>query len=158
MNLKINFHFLALINAKHQVRQRHQFIHLVVFICIHIQFKNYISNLLLSKMAVNILKTTESSFKELCEYIEADDEKNLINFLNQFNNEEKLKILTTNYCGFNSLHLCCKYGNLGLLIFLLNFECLQQKGKLFIDLPTKDGDTCLLLGCLFFIIQIYTFL
>jgi hypothetical protein len=88
----------------------------------------------------------ESCFKAIHEYITSNDEISLKKYITKFNDDEKLSILTTNYYGLNTLHLCCKYDNLGLLVYLLNIESLKFKKTFLINLPTKDGDTCLLLG------------
>jgi ankyrin repeat protein len=87
-------------------------------------------------MAVCCTKNSDFEYKALYEYIEVGDEDNLTNFLNQFTDDDKISILTKTLNGYNCFHLCCNYGNI---------KCIKERRKYFIDLQTKDGDTCLLI-------------
>ena len=96
-------------------------------------------------MAVCCTKNSDFEYKALYEYIEVGDEDNLTNFLNQFTDDDKISILTKTLNGYNCFHLCCNYGNLKLLLYIFNIKCIKERRKYFIDLQTKDGDTCLLI-------------
>lgn len=104
-----------------------------------------------SNSAFSILEKHKLEIKDLFEYIEFGLQNEIDTFMNKFNKDEKVSILTVMHNNMNCFHACCKYGRFSLLEYFLNFEYVNCKKSYFIDLPNRDGDTCLLIGNYFYL-------